>query len=145
MKILAVFALLSMLCGAAPAAAKELSHVTVIPETYVSVVAEAYRSLPPRLREALMGGRIEVTFKDGDVLGAAAASDAFGLDLDVHGVYIRWPAGAETVSFPWGAIRLLDATRHELAHLALERIFMKNSQIWVELVKALKEDRKSVV
>jgi len=140
MKIWAVFTVL-MLIGTTRAAPEELlSHVTVIPETYVSVVAEAYRSLPPRFREALMGGRIEVTFKDGAVLGAAAASDVFGLDLDVHGVYVRWPAGTETVSFPWGEIRLLDATRHELAHLALERIFRNNSQIWVELVKTLREE-----
>lgn len=141
MKLLAVLTVFVFtLSSVAPAAATELSRVTVIPETYGPVVTEAYRSLPPRLREALANGRFEVVFRNGDALGAALASDAFGMELPVQSVYVRWPTGAETVSFPWGEIRLKDATRHELAHLALERIWSKNSALWVELGKALRDE-----
>lgn len=140
-KIIAVTAVFAALIGMPPLSVEaDLSHITVVPVVYRHVVVEAYRSLPGRLQEALLEGRIEVTFKDGDVLGGAAATDAFGMDLDVHGVYVRWPAGAETVSFPWGEISFTDAVRHELAHVALERIFRNNSQAWVELIKALREE-----
>lgn len=115
-------------------------RVTVIPETHRQVVIEAYQSLPPKLQVALRIKGIEVTFKDGEILGAAAALDQFGLDIDVHSVYVRWPAGAESVSFPWGKIRLVDATRHEIAHIALERIFSKSSKTWVDIIKAIQDE-----
>lgn len=117
-----------------------LRKIIVIPNAYRSTVVEAYRSLPHQLQIALRTREIEVTFKDGEVLGGAAASDEFGLDISVHGVYVRWPAGAESVPFPWGEIKLVDATRHEISHIALERIFRNNSSLWVELLKALRDE-----
>jgi len=118
-----------------------LGQVIVSPDVYRNTVVEAYRSLPTQLQIALRRKGIEVTFKDGEITGGAAASDQFGLDIDTHGAYIRWPAGEEFVSFQWGKIRLIDATRHEMAHIALERIFRNNSQVWTELIKALRDEK----
>lgn len=117
-----------------------LRHVTVFPEANRRLVIEAYESLPPQLQTVLRKRGIEVTFKEGNLLGGAAASDQFGLDISTHSVYVRWPIGAERVSFPWGEIKLVDATRHELSHVALERIFRNNSEMWVDLLKALREE-----
>ena len=120
--------------------AQELSHITVIPETYRQVAIGAYLSLPEALQNVLKAGKIEIIFKDGEAFGGAIGSDVMGLELDVESVYIRWPAGVETVLFPWGEIRRIDAARHELAHLGLERVFRHDSRIWTELIKALKEE-----
>lgn len=115
--------------------------LTTIPQDSYHVVVRAYKSLPPRLQKALQEGRkIDVTLKEGNVLGAAFASDNLGMPIDLQTVYVRWPAGTETIAFPWGKIRLIDATRHELAHLALERIFSQSSQVWTKLIDALQEE-----
>lgn len=126
--------------GAVPTQSPDLSRITAIPSDYYDVVVNAYRSLPPRLQKALLDHHIEATFKNGDALGAAFAAGHMGESLDTQSTYVRWPIGAETVSFPWGAIRLIDATRHELAHLALERIFGRSSEIWTQIIKAIQEE-----
>ncbi len=119
---------------------KWLREISVVPDSHRQVVVEAYRSLPPRLQAVLRTKEVRVTFRDGEILGAAAASDQFGLDIETHSAYVRWPAGAESVSFPWGKLRLVDATRHELSHIALERIFSKSSKMWVDLIEALRDE-----
>ena len=139
MKCFVLLALV-LLFFSVPVFAGNFDHIKVSPQENRQIVIKALESLAPRLQQALQGGRVEIVFGIGDAHGVAVASDAFGMELEVQSVYVRWPAGSKTVKFPWGEMNLLHATRHELAHLALERIFIRNSSEWVGLVKALNQE-----
>jgi hypothetical protein len=117
-------------------------NFSVTPAEYQAMTEAAYVSLPPRLR-AVLARRVKnvtVFIQDGDMLGAAMASDFNYEILDNPQALVRWPAGQATVDFPWGKVTLLQAIRHELAHLGLEILFSANSALWVDIPKALREE-----